>query len=442
MRFKLYALTTSLICSLLGSASASSEEMPDALHVLKSQGHPLESAADLDPLLDRIGDARLVLLGEASHGTSEFYTWRAKISQRLIEEKGFNFVVVEGDWAQLWRLNAYVKHLDAPHNSAEEIMQTFNRWPIWMWANEETRDLIEWMRAFNVDREPADRVGFYGMDVYGEDNSLQELKTALETMDVEWAEEALEAYRCLSRYESMQAYVQAVALGAAPCAALVEQALEHWRAHLAEADDDTRYEAFRLKMNAKVVQNAERHYRLMAAHGPDSWNARVDHFYRATRELLDWYGDGARGVAWAHNTHIGDARATRMAAGGQRNIGQITRQNMPGEEVVAVGFGTHRGTVQAGRQWGAEMQTMTVPPGIPGSAEDLMHQAGFDTVLFIWSPSVRWASWLTTLGHRAMGVVYNPEVEHQGNYVPSILPRRYDAFIFIDETTALRPIKH
>jgi erythromycin esterase-like protein len=201
-----------------------------------------------------------------------------------------------------------------------------------------------------------------------------------------------------------------------------------------------RADAFAFKMNAKVVKGAEAHFRLMARQGPDSWNARVDHFYAVADRLLQFYGASARGIVWAHNTHIGDARFTTSGQRGERNIGQLARQRLGEEQVVAVGFGTHRGTVQAGRSWGAPMETMTVPPGGAGSLEALMHQVEKESALFIFDERVALAPLMEVIGHRAIGVIYHPEREFPGNYVPTIVPRRYDAFIFIDETKALQPV--
>ncbi len=422
-------------------AAKEEEAVPAEIRVLRELAYPLSDPADLDPLLDRIENTRLVLLGEASHGTSEFYAWRAEISKRLIEEKGFNFIAVEGDWASLYRLNRYVKWMDDEAGSAHEIMRTFDRWPPWMWANEETAELIEWMRAFNEDRPFEERVGFYGMDVYGEDLAKRQVLERLQEVDADLAEEIEALYACFDRYDgNMHDYARAVAFGADSCAQAVMRAHQKLQEAAAELSGRKYYEFFAIQHNAKVVKNAERHFRLMATEGPQSWNARVDHFFATVDLLMDLYGDGARGVAWAHNTHIGDARATAMGNQGQRNIGQIARERMGADDVVAVGFGTHRGTVQAGRAWGGDMETMRVPPGRADSVEDLMHQLGKEQVLFIFDDRVDLSPWMTVRGHRAIGVIYHPEREHMGNYVPTILARRYDAFIFIDETRALQPV--
>lgn len=412
-------------------------EIPVEISALRDMAHTLRDPADLNPLLERIADARLVLLGEASHGTSEFYTWRAEISKRLITEMDFNFIAVEGDWASLYRLNRYVKAMDDEYASAREVMETFDRWPVWMWANEETRELIEWMRAYNADRPFDKRVGFYGMDVYGEELSMRKVLSRLRALDEDLAGEIAAAYACFEPFGgSMHEYARAVALGAESCEEAVQRAHSTLREAARNLADRELYDFFAIKQNAKVVMNAEQHFRLMARQGPQSWNARVDHFYATVARLIALYGEGSRGVVWAHNTHVGDARATTMGNQGQRNIGQIAREQL-GADMVAVGFGTHRGTVQAGRAWGAPMETMIVPAGRPGSVEDLMQQVGAPSLLFIFDGR---APWSEVRGHRAIGVVYQPEREQFGNYVPTILPRRYDAFIFIEETTALQAI--
>lgn len=433
-----------VLTACVSACSAERETTPravtDPVDLLKSVATPIEEARDLDPLIDRAGERPLVLLGEASHGTSEFYTWRADISRRLIQEKGFNFIAVEGDWATLYRLNRYVKGLDGAGPSAREIMKDFDRWPPWMWANEEVEELIEWLREYNAERPPERRVGFYGMDVYGPETSYRKVLAMMDEWDEELAEQVREAYACLEDFvDDFGLYARAVAFGMAPCDQRVRAVVELLREHR-DALDVPEMEYFNLKQNAWVVKNAEKHFRAMGRDGPDSWNYRVDHFFQTVDRLLNHYGPDAKGVAWAHNTHIGDARATAMAARGQRNIGQIARERMGPNRVFSVGFGTHRGRVMAGRSWGGARELMTVPPGIPGSSEDLMHRLGEDKVLLMLDDLEEPGPLLQPIGHRAMGVIYHPEREH-GNYVPTILPRRYNAFIFIDETKAVRPIE-
>ncbi len=436
------SVLTSVLTGITACAAepdAGPQTMTEPVDILNTVAIPIEDARDLDLLIERAGERDLVLLGEASHGTSEFYTWRTEISRRLIEEKGFNFIAVEGDWATLYRLNRYVKGLDGAGPSARAIMREFDRWPPWMWANEEVEDLIEWLREFNAERPPEARVGFYGMDVYGPETSYRKVLTLIEEWNDEPAEQVREAYACLEAYaDDFGLYARAVAFGMAPCDRQVRAVVELLRDHR-DALEIPEMEYFNLKQNAWVVKNAEKHFRAMGRESPDSWNYRVDHFFQTVERLRNHYGPDAKGVAWAHNTHIGDARATSMAPRGQRNIGQIAREQMGPDRVFAVGFGTHRGTVMAGRSWGGPRERMTVPPGIPDSYEDIMHRLGEDQVLLMLDDLGEPGPLLRPIGHRAMGVIYHPERE-RGNYVPTILPRRYNAFIFIDETQAVRPI--
>ncbi len=431
-----------VVCILLAfapSCTAESETDEDPVELLRAVAVSLEKAEDLAPLIERAGQHELVLLGEASHGTSEFYTLRADISRRLVEEEGFHFIAVEGDWPTLHRLNRYVKGLDGVGPSARRIMEGFDRWPPWMWANEEVGELIEWLRDYNAGRSPDDRVGFHGMDVYGPEISYRKVLAMLGEWHEELAEEAEEAYACLGDFaDDFTLYFHAVASGMAPCDGEVQAVVELLRDRREELAVSDR-EFFNLKQNAWGVKNAEKHFRAIARGGPDSWNHRVDHFFETVERLLEYHGPAAKGVIWAHNTHIGDARATTMAAAGERNIGQIAREQLGADRVFSVGFGTHRGTVVASRSWGEAGVLMNVPPGIPGSYEDIMHRMGEEKILMMLEDLEDAVTLLRPRWHRAIGVVYHPE--HDGDqYVPTILPQRYNAFIFVDSTEAVRPI--
>ncbi len=420
-------------------AACAQADATDLVTALRERAIRLEDPPDLTPLIERIAPARLVLLGEASHGTSEFYTLRAKISRELILNHGFRFIAVEGDWNSLYRLNRYVKGTGPADTSAREIMAGFTRWPVWMWANEETAELIEWLRQHNEALPPEERVGFYGIDVYGKDDALRALPLALESIHPEKGEWLRGEYALFDPYlDDLHDYVRALQRGAPSGADAARAAVERLRDGRDELEIDDA-EFLHLKQMAWVVKNAEKHYRAMAMRSPDSWNFRVDHFYQTVERLMDFYGPEARGVVWAHNTHIGDARATDMAQRGQRNIGQLARQNRDAAEVAAVGFGTHRGTVLAGRSWGGRMERMTTPPAAPGTLEAAMHEASEGNLLFLLDdapPALR-----QRIGHRAIGVIYHPEREVPGNYVATVLPQRYDAFLFIEETKALTPVR-
>jgi erythromycin esterase-like protein len=401
---------------------------------------PLGDPPELAPLIDRVAPVRVVLLGEASHGTAEFHDLRAAISRDLIVDHGFRFIAVEGDWNVLYRLNRYVKGYDRDAASAREIMRTFDRWPTWMWANEETAALIEWLKAHNAQQPPERRVGFYGIDVYGKADALRELPASMAAIDADEAEWLREQYAPFEALlEDTRAYVRALERGEAGLGENARAVVERLQEQRDSLDVDAA-EYLHLKQMAGVVKNAERHFSGMAGRGPESWNTRVEHFYQTLERLLDFYGADAKGIVWAHNTHVGDARATDMVHRQRLNIGQLAREGLGAEQVAAVGFGTDRGTVLAGRAWEAPMVQMTIPPAAPGSIEAAMREAGDGKdLLFLFDESV--ASPLRQPhGHRAIGVVYRPEREVPGNYVPTLLPQHYDAFLFIAETEALTPI--
>jgi erythromycin esterase len=421
---------------------AAGEQAPAGLvEQVRGLARPLRRAADLDPLLERIGDARCVLLGEASHGTSEYYTWRTALSQRLILEKGFSFLAVEGDWPDCYRVNRYVKGRPDAGDSAYEVLHAFERWPTWMWANEEVVALAEWLRRHNDGRAEEKRVGFYGLDVYSLWDSLYSIMTYLRKADPAALPAAWRAYRCFEPYgEDVQEYARATELVPTSCENEVVELLRRLRQEAPGHDGDGREGHFEAEQNALVVKNAEAYYRAMVRGGPDSWNIRDRHMTETLDRLLRHHGPGSRAIVWEHNTHIGDARFTDMAGEGMVNVGQLVREEHGGEGVVLVGFGSHRGSVVAGSHWGAPMRRMEVPPGRPGSWEDILHRAGETDKLLLFGEADGPKDLLGPRGHRAIGVVYHPEYEHYGNYVPTVLPRRYDAFLYFEETEALRPL--
>lgn len=439
MRLSILLLGAALVLSPMVSVQDDS----GMLEALREAAHPVESPGDLGPLYDRIGNVRYVLLGESTHGTSEFYTWRAAISRKLIEDYGFSFIIVEGDWDLCYRVNRYVKALPGAGASAREVLLSFDRWPRWMWANEETAELIEWLREFNKGREARDKVGFYGMDVQNPEGSLRELKAYLDATDAEITDDVAALISGFEPYAgSARRYTQALSMGIGALDAQLERAVSMLReeAETLSAEDPNAF--FNAKQNAVVLKRAERYYRAMLSQGGESWNARVDHFHATVERVTDFYGPEARAIAWAHNTHIGDARATAMGAWGRRNIGQLLREKHGEDAVVLAGFGTYRGRVLAGESWESAMRQMTIPEGAPGTYEDLLNRLGFPAVLLLFTPEHRNGPLAEERGHRAIGVVYNPAQEFPGNYVPTVLPRRYDAFIFIAETGALNPLRH
>lgn len=415
---------------------------------LGAAARPLASPSDLAPLIEAVGDARYVLLGEATHGTSEFYTYRAEISKRLIEEKGFSFVAVEGDWPDCYRVNRYVKWLPDSGESATDVLHAFARWPTWMWANREVVDFVEWIRVHNRWQSEDHRVGFYGLDVYSLWESMAAVVAYLERIDPEAARIARRSYACFEPYgEDAQAYAHATALVPTSCEDETVAMLRELRANAAEYSEHGRARFFHAEQNALITHNAERYYRTMIRGGPTSWNVRDHHMAETLDRLVAQHGPDAKAIVWEHNTHVGDARFTDMARHGMVNVGQIVRE-MHGESptdrdgVVLVGFGTHRGTVIAGAEWSGPMERMRMPVARAGSLEDVMHRAVSGDGLFIFDGSkdggVR--GFDMPLDHRAIGVVYDPWAERFGNYVPTIAPRRYDAFLFMEETRAVKAL--
>ena len=398
---------------------------------------PLRIREDLDPLIERIGNARFVLLGEASHGTSEFYQWRARLSARLIAEKGFNFVAVEGDWPDCYRVNRYVKRYKDAGKNARDVLHEFKRWPTWMWANWEIVAFAEWMRQFN--RDTANKAGFYGLDVYSLWESMGEIIKYLENKDPQAVQTALEAYQCFEPYrEDPQEYAWSTRLVPENCEDEVIRLLLEMQQRASRYDGDPEA-GFNAEQNALVIKNAEEYYRTMVRTDSGSWNVRDLHMMQTLERLVDFHGPESRAIVWAHNTHVGDARYTDMARAGMLNIGQLAREQHEEEGVVLVGFGTHHGTVIAGKLWGAPMEQMDVPEGRAGSWEDVLHQGGHDQLLLFDEGKLS-DEFQKTRGHRAIGVIYQPEFESYGNYVPTVLPKRYDAFLYIDETEALHPL--
>ncbi|KAB1915499.1 erythromycin esterase family protein [Micromonospora sp. AMSO31t] len=398
---------------------------------------PLTGPDSLDALLDRVGDARVVMLGEATHGTHEFYTWRAAVTRRLVDEQGFSFVAVEGDWPDCDRVDRSVRCRPEAPADPRAALAAFERWPTWMWANEEVADFTRWLRDRNARVGEAERVGFHGLDVYSLWESLREILTWLREHDPEQVPAALAAYRCFEPYdEDPQQYALATRLVPHRCEEEVVALLAGLRERAAAGGP----EHFGAWQNAEVAAGAERYYRAMVRGGRESWNVRDRHMDDTLGRLLDHYGPGARAVVWAHNTHVGDARATDMADAGEVNIGQLARERYGPERVVLVGFGTHSGTVTAGAAWGAPMETMTVPPARRHTLEDALHAAAPDRALLVFPRDGRPDLLTHEIDHRAIGVVYHPQRESQGNYVPTVLGDRYDAFCWFDTSRAVRPL--
>ncbi|WP_206363208.1 erythromycin esterase family protein [Sinomicrobium pectinilyticum] len=408
----------------------------DIEQLIKEVSHPLETDTDLDVLLSEIGEARFVLLGEASHGTHEYYTWRMHISKRLIREKNFSMIAVEGDWPDCYRLNRYIKGYENSGESAKDILKAFNRWPTWMWANWEIVALAEWLREYNSGRSSG-KIGFYGLDVYSLWESMDAIFAYLEEKDPGALQVVQEAMDCFEPFNVKEGFSYAERSYGIPssCEKEVEDLLVNIRNRMPWFDKDPEG-AFSAEQNALVAVNAEKYYQTMLKGGEFTWNIRDRHMFDTVNRLMKFHGPDAKIIIWEHNTHIGDARATDMKQTGLINIGQLLKEEHHKEGVYRIGFGSYEGNVMAGRNWGAPMKRMRMPRARQGSWEHLLHGAGaHDKLLF----SRDLKHLVSPVGHRAIGVVYDPDYEY-GNYVPSIIPERYEAFIHLDKTEALHPL--
>lgn len=430
---------------ILTRPATSTGNVDAAIQAVRERAEPVTDET-LDDLAEAVSDAAYVLLGEASHGTAEFYRVRARLTARLVRDHGFDFVAVEGDWPDCYEVNRYVKGF-SDVESARAVLDAYDRWPTWMWANWEVVEFAEWLRAENDVRPAGERVGFYGMDVYSLFDSMRAVVDYLEGLDPAEADRAREAYACFDPYaEDPQAYAQSLRLVPERCADEVVEILADLRRSAPRYEAANRDAYFDAEQNALVAKNAETYYRTMIRGSVESWNVRDRHMVSTLERLREHYeatpeDSDPKAVVWAHNTHVGDARATDMARRGEVNVGQLLRETVGANDVAIVGFGTHRGTVVASDRWGAQMERLPVPRAESGSYEDVFHRAGVGDVLVRFDETHRGADdpLADPRGHRAIGVVYHPERE-RGNYVPTVLPDRYDAFVYLEETEAVHPL--
>ncbi|USK61742.1 erythromycin esterase family protein [Peribacillus asahii] len=403
---------------------------------IKNYTVKFSSPTELQPLINAASHAKYVLLGEASHGTSEFYTIRTELTKQLIQEHQFSFVAVEGDWPACYEVNRYVKGLAPEYQSAEDVLKkSFNRWPSWMWANHEIVNLIDWLHSYNQ-TQAEKKVGFYGLDVYSLWESMEAIVDYLKEIKSPDLQKALNAIDCFDPYKRKpEMYGISSAFYGEDCMSEILELLNTIKENKSIHTEDPEA-ALNMNINAIVANNAEHYYHTMVTNDNESWNIRDRHMVEALHHIGNFYGTAAKGIIWEHNTHIGDARATDMADEGMVNVGQLTREKYGQNNVYAIGFGTYQGTVIAAKRWGDPAEVMTVPKGTEGSWEEVMHSAGSFNQYLLFTEENKHL-FRNVIGHRAIGVVYNPAHEHYGNYVPSRLSERYDAFIHIDETRAL-----
>lgn len=397
--------------------------------------YPLENDQHLDVLLHEIGSSSLVLLGEASHGTAEFYTWRAAITRRLVAEKGFKVIAIEGDWPAAYGINRFIKG-DNRYASSQQALEAFDRWPAWRWANKEMVDLTNWLRTYNGQQAANEQVGFYGLDVYSLWESVESLRQDFPEADPQTLAAIDQALICLGPYNrNTSAYAQATKEGRG-CGAELKNLLAAVQQQTQDLADD---HAFNALQNAVVGVNAHNYYQAAQLSSLQSWNIREQHMMETIDRLARQQGPDAKIIVWAHNAHVGDAHFSSMAEGGMDNLGQLMREKYKTKGVYLVGLGTYQGSVLAAAFWGGPMVTMQMPVAHPDSWEAALHERGAVNKLVLlreWRANAE----LTKLrGHRTIGEVYVPGQE-AGNYVPSNLPNRYDAFLYVDKTQALRPL--
>jgi protein-L-isoaspartate(D-aspartate) O-methyltransferase len=395
--------------------------------------------AHLDPLLDRIGDARVVLLGEASHGTSEFYRMRARITQELIKRKGFSCVALEGDWPDVARLDHYVRHFEYPASE----WTAFARFPTWMWRNNEVRSFVDWLHEYNKAKTAPERIAMYGLDLYSLYTSIQAVLKYLENVDPEAARIGRQRYGCLTPWQTDPATYGHAALSGnyrnceTDVVRMLEDLLRKRSAYMVH-DGERFLDAVQ---NARLVADAEHYYRIMYYGSRASWNLRDSHMHETLKALLAFHGPKAKAIVWAHNSHIGDAAATEMSARGEHNIGQLCREEF-GTAVYSIGFGTNTGTVAAASDWDGPLQIKAVQPALERSYEWLCHATGhprFMLPLRNLAPDALRRRLEEPRLERAIGVIYRPETERASHYFQANLPAQFDEYIWFDKSTAVTP---
>ena len=428
-----------------------SEQDTSATALVKKFANPISgNPRDYDPLMKMIGDARFVLLGEATHGTHEFYRERAAITRRLIEEKGFDAVVLEADWTDAYRANEFV-HGASKDQTAEQSLADFTRFPQWMWRNTDFRDLVASIRSYNNSGKPnISRVGIYGMDLYGLSESIDAVIEYLRRVEPEAGNQAARRYACFDGFrDELEQYGFAVSRDEKKsCEKQVleqfqemEKRFNAWLGNSNRRRDEDLFSAYQ---NARVVKNGEAYYRLSFKGNFSTWNLRDSHMAETLHALVGYLdavgGPKSKMVVWAHNTHQGDARMTEMGEKGELNVGHLMRQANDGNSVL-VGFTTYTGEVMAASEWGEKGEIMKVRPALSGSYSRLFHETGVPNFLLIFRGNERLTQELARPQlERAIGVVYNPETERQSHYFDARMSKQFDAVIHFDVTSAAKPL--
>jgi erythromycin esterase-like protein len=416
----------------------------DPSAAIATVARPIRGESELDQLVELVGNARLILIGEASHGSHEFYDLRASLTRKLISQRGFAGVAIEGDWPDALRVDRYVRQ--AGHDeSAADALGAFERFPQWMWRNADVASFVHWLHGWNAGRAPDQRAGFYGLDLYSLHASINAVLAFLAEADPEAERRARERYACFDHaHGDPQRYGMEAQLGLARSCEdeVVEQLVEMQRRHAARSGRTPRGEGwFQAMQHAHVVRDAEAYYRAMFGGRSASWNLRDTHM-ADTLDLLAAQlgapGRPARLVVWAHNSHVGDARATAMGEGGELTLGQLMRQRHPGE-VSLIGMTTHTGTVRCAADWDEPTRVEQVRPSLAGSWEDVLHGVELPR-FYVTASGLRRVATQRERLHRAIGVIYRPETERRSHYYHARLAEQFDVVIHVDETHALRTL--
>jgi erythromycin esterase-like protein len=422
-----------------------------AVDAVQEFAHPLSgNRHDFDRFLKHVGTSRFVLMGEASHGTHEFYRTRAELTKRLVSDYGFNLICWEADWPDALRVNRYIQSRGGD-GSAEEALRGFKRFPSWMWRNTDIVQLIDWLRTYNNSLpKNGTRVAIHGLDLYSLHSSMAEVIRYLDKVDPQAAEQARKRYACFEDYgDDPQHYGMISGLQqAGDCEdEVVQQLMELQRRASDALHDDNREGSdnlFYAEQNARVAKNAEAYYRAMYRGRPNTWNLRDTHMAEILDELCDHFvrqGDDPKAIIWAHNSHLGDARATQMSQRGELNLGQLVRQRHP-RETWNLGFTTYTGTVMAADDWDGDAKIKRVRPGLADSYENLFHETGLQNFLINIRPNAELTRRLSEpLLERAIGVIYRPETERYSHYFEANIAQQFDSVIHFDETRALTALE-
>lgn len=403
----------------------------------------LKKRDDFEQIIDKVKSSQVVMLGEATHGSQEFYEWRRMISQELIEKHGFNLIAVEGDWPACAAVDRYIRD-SKKEDQAYETLRSFQRWPGWMWANTEMMKLTQWMKQFNHNQSPKRQVGFYGLDIYSFFDSVDEVLRILAQISPEMEKKARDLYSCLNRFDrNEKSYARSLHQEPEGCSQQVVEVLKEVLQLKVERHQAS--QLFAVQQNARIVRNAEQYYSAIIHGTAEGWNIRDRHMFATLKSLLDKQGVQGKAIVWAHNSHIGDHQSAMFKQSGQVNLGGLAREEWGKDLVSLIGFGTYRGEVIASKAWDGPTAVLPVPPARESTYEHIFHHAAValkSNSFFLWlKEDLQNSELKKAKGHRGIGVVYNPIGERRENDQPVSLTERYDGFLFVDQTHALTPLK-